>query len=125
MPFACELTLMRAFMRAVEKGCPGAARALQSEPLDEDMLHRFGRMTGNGICIVLDELTFVIESIVNVSKMEHSPYSIQGSVFQRRSHQLRVSRSVSFPSQTSSLDLASSACALKRSRSVFLFSMDA
>ena len=125
VPFACELTPMRAFVRAVEKEGPGAAGALQSEPLDQDMLHRFRRMTGDGVCVVLDELTFVIEAIVSVSKMEHSGYSTQGNLFQSRSHQLRIKRPVSFSSQTLSLDWASSACALKRSRSVFLFSIDA
>ena len=89
MPFTRELTPMRAFVRAVEEGCPGAAGALESKPLDEDMLHRFGRMTGNDICVVLDELTVVIETIVSVSEMEHRRYSTQGKVFQRRSHQLR------------------------------------
>lgn len=108
-----ELTPMRAFMRTVDERCPAAPGPLESEPFDEDVLHRLGRMTGNDTSAILDELPLAIVAIVGVSKIEHRRYSTQGIVFQRRSHQLRVSRSVSFVSQTLSLDWASSACALK------------
>ena len=99
---------------SVEEGCPAAAGALESEPFDEDESHSFCGVSRDGTGIVSNGLTFTIVAIVGVSKMKQSGYfSIHGKMFQSRSHQLRVRRSVSFSSQTLSLDWASSACALK------------
>lgn len=39
VPFSCELTPMRAFMRAVGKACPTAAGPLKAEPFDEGESH--------------------------------------------------------------------------------------
>ena len=113
VPFPSEQAPMRAFMRTIDRGSPVAAGTLKSKPFDEDVLHSLESMTGNDTGAILDESTIAIVAIISISKIEHCHYSAQGKIFQRRSHQVRVRRSVSFVSQMLSLDWASSACALK------------
>lgn len=99
VPFPGEGAAMRAFMRTVDKRCPTAAGALESKPFHKGEFHGFRGMPGDDTGVVLDDLTVAIVAIIGVSKIDHRHYSTQGNVFQRRSHQLRVRRRVSFVSQ--------------------------
>ena len=103
---------MRAFVRAVGEARP-ATPVLEMKPFDKGMLHGLCGVPRDGTGIMREHLALAGVHGVGISEVEQIFYSIQGKVFQRRSHQLRVRRSVSFVSQTLSLDWASSACALK------------
>lgn len=86
-------------MRAVDQGSPGAAGALEPKPLYEGESHGFDGMPGERPSVVLEDLTVSIVTVVGVSEIELMLYSIHGKTFQRRSHQVRVRRSVSLFSQ--------------------------
>ena len=104
---------MRSFVRAVGEARP-ATPVLEMKPFDKEVFHGFGGMPLDGTGIMREYHALAVVHSVGISEVEQIFYSsIQGKVFQRRSHQLRVRRSVSFVSQTLSLDWASSACALK------------
>ena len=111
--FTGALALMRTFVRAVGETRPATAGALKVKTFHKYETHGFRSMSRDGTRIVRDDFTIAIVKGMCVSEVEQIFYSIHGKVFQRRSHQLRVRRSVSFSSQTLSLDWASSACALK------------
>ena len=106
-------------MRAIGERCPTAAGTLEPKPLDDRQFDRFLGVSGDDTGVMFKETVLAIVAIVGVSEMEHRCYSTQGNVFQRRAHQLRVRRRVNFSLHVSNLDSASSACALKRLRSVF------
>ena len=103
---------MRAFVRAVGEARP-ATPVLEMKPFDKGMLHGLCGVPRDGACIMREYHALAGVHGVGISEVEQIFYSIHGKIFQRRCHQLRVSRSVSFVSQTLSLDWASSACALK------------
>ena len=103
---------MRAFVRAVGEARP-ATPVLEMKPFDKEVFHGFGGMPLDGTGIMREYHALAVVHSVCISEVEQIFYFIQGEIFQRRCHQLRVRRSVSFVSQTLSLDWASSACALK------------
>ena len=85
------------------------------------------RITGDGACVVRDDFSVTIVKGMGVSEVEADfDYSIQGKVFQRRSHQLRVSEDfVSCPRhRRSSLDWASSASCFEVIAFPFLVTSD-
>ena len=99
-------------MRAVGEARP-VTPVLEMKPFHKEVLHGFDGISFDGTGIMREHFALAGVHSVGISEVEQIFYSIQGKVFQRRSHQLRVRRSVSFVSQTLSLDWASSACALK------------
>ena len=85
-------------MRAVGEARP-ATPVLEMKPFDKEVFHGFGGMPLDGPGIMREYHALAVVTGMGVSEMEHSRYSTQGIVFQRRSHQLRVSRSVNFSEQ--------------------------
>ena len=107
-------------MCAVGEAYPVTTGALEAESFHEGELDGFRRVPLDGPGVVRDDCALAIVTGVRVSEVKGIFHqSIHGSLFQRRSHQLRVRRRVSFSSQVSNLDFTSSACALKRLRSFF------
>ena len=104
---------------SVGEARPVTTGALESKSFHEGELDGFQSIPLKGPGVVRDDSALAIVTCVRVSEVEGIFHAIHGSLFQRRSHQLRIRRRVSFSSQVSNLDSTSSACALKRLRSFF------
>ena len=76
------------------------APVLEMKPFHQDMFHGFFSIPGDRFCLMREYLPVVGADGIGISEVSEIFYfSIHGKIFQRRSHQLRVSRSVSFSLQ--------------------------
>ena len=112
------VAVMGTLISPVGEVCPRTPR-LEMQAFHEREFHSLRSVPLDGTDVVRDDFALAIVTGVRVSEVKRIFHSIHGSLFQRRSHQLRVRRSVSFSLQVLNLDFTSSACALKRLRSFF------
>lgn len=97
--FTGVLASMRTFVRAVGEARP-AAPILEMKPFHKGMLHGFSGMPLDGTGIMRKHFALAVVHGVGISEVKEVFYfSVQGEIFQRRCHQFRSSRSVSFSSQ--------------------------
>ena len=73
---AVLVTIVGTLVSSVGEACPRIPR-LQMEPFHERMFHRLVGMTGDGACVVCDDLVLAIVTGMGVPEMEDVRFSIQ------------------------------------------------